>query len=455
MLRGLIRKILVLMTILVAGALVKSLIDSAWRSLGLDPKGLSSLITIVIIGFSATLLIPLKGSFKNRVRGLFKGLITFLSIWVAAAFSAAILHISSYIQIGLILALTYVFLRLRTFTRLGGIRLRILCEKQPVKLEGYTLLLSVAPVPKAVFLDGFSVRGAMRVFKGEARARLRLPEDVFMESFKHRQTLELRGSLSSLAEKAGEILPDGAAILCEAKPSGNSFKIRVEIASDSPQSLKRLSEKLRRLSPEPVGSVEHALEKWCSLKPCVKPVSEVLGYSFDTDLLTGRLLIVGDSERAEKLALEICLTQLRRNTVVLVTGGEGKAGDGLGDGVDKMLAEKGFRLSEKPVKTYRGRDGVEVVFAGNASSKALLKKTSSKPVVAAWLRNSNQCLMINAPVEVLTLGEPNAYLDFEAGGMILVECERSLAESFLPFRYGFAIEGKTALVSRKGVRILG
>ncbi|MGB9718283.1 MAG: hypothetical protein ACPL4E_07585 [Thermoproteota archaeon] len=55
MLRGIIGKILVFTIILVAVSPVKSPIDTAWRSSGLDPKRLSSLVAIVIIGFSATL----------------------------------------------------------------------------------------------------------------------------------------------------------------------------------------------------------------------------------------------------------------------------------------------------------------------------------------------------------------------------------------------------------------
>ncbi|MBO3754380.1 MAG: hypothetical protein FGF53_05845 [Candidatus Brockarchaeota archaeon] len=51
MLSGIIRKTLLLVVILVVVALVKSIIDSAWRFLGFDPKGLTSLIALVIISF--------------------------------------------------------------------------------------------------------------------------------------------------------------------------------------------------------------------------------------------------------------------------------------------------------------------------------------------------------------------------------------------------------------------
>lgn len=456
MLRGIGRRILMLIIILLSGVLVKNLIDSFWRFSGLDPKGLPSLIVIVTMMFSATFLIPLKSSFKNRVKRVFKEVLLFLLIWLAASFSAAILHSSSYIQIGFLLALSFFFFRLGAFPRVRRIGLRILCEEQPVELRAHTLLLSVAPVPKAVFLHGFGLKETARILKEGARIRLRLPEDVFMKSFKNRQTLEFRGSLSSLVETVRENIADGTAIMCEARPHEDSFKIKVEIASDSLQALRRLVESLSRLSPGPERSVEHALEDWRSLKPCVKPVSEALGFSLNPEPLAGRILIAGDRRDAEKLALQICLSQLRRDSIVLVTDDGEKPGDGSGseNGVEKLLVEKGFRLRKKPVKTYRGRDGAEVVFADSSSNKPLLKKISSKPVVAVWLRNRVQGLTVDAPMEILTSGEPQAHSGFEANSMILVNCERRLVESFLPFRYGFALEGKTVLVSQKGVRIL-
>ncbi len=451
MFRGIGRRILMLMIILLAGVLIKNLVDSVWRVSDMDSKGLSSVITLVIMAFSATFLIPFKGSFKNRVRGFFKEVLLFLLIWLAASFSAALLHSPSYIQIGFLLALPYVLFRLGALPSIGRIRLRVLCEEQPVKLKGHVLLLSVAPFPKIVYLHGFSLKRIIRVLNGGARIVLRLPEDVFIKTFKHRQTLELQASLSSLVETVRGNLADEAAILCEARLHEDFFKIRVEIASDSLQVLGKLVENLRRLSPGPEGSIERALERWRALKPYAKPVSDPLGRALYPDPITGRLLIAGDRRDSEKLALQICLSQLRRNSMVLIMDCKERPGDE----VEKGLVEKGYRLREKPVKTYRGHGGVEVVFANSASNKALLKKISSKPVVAVWLRNHVQGLRVSTPVEILTSNEPHAHSDFEANNMVLVNCERKLAESFLSFRHGFTLEGRTVLVSQKGVRILG
>lgn len=55
----------------------------------------------------------------------------------------------------------------------------------------------------------------------EARIHLRLPKDVFIKSFKHRETLRLEGSLSTLVETVMESFAEECAILCEVKPSGD------------------------------------------------------------------------------------------------------------------------------------------------------------------------------------------------------------------------------------------
>jgi hypothetical protein len=453
MLRGIVRGIMLFIMILLEGFMVKSVVDSVWFFSGLDPKGLSSLITIVAMAFSATFLIPFNSSFKKRARGFIKELLLFLLIWLSTAFAAALLRSPQYIQIGFLASLPYVFLRLGAFPGAGGIRLRMLCGEQSVEPGGQTLLLSVAPVPKAVFLQGFGLKGFTMLLKGRTKLRLRLPEDVFIKSFKHRQTLELWGSLSSLVKTVRENLAEGVAILCEARPRKGSFKTRIEIASDNPFALRRLVEGLSRLRPVQDGGLEQVLEEWCSLKPCVKPVSEELGLGLNQGSLAGRMLIAGDTRDAEKLALQICLSQLRRDSIVLVMGAGVE--EGSEDGAEKLLVEKGFRLREKPVKTYRGRDRVEVVFVESASNRALLRKTSSKPVVAVWFRSRVQGLAIDAPVEVLTSKDPCPHPGFKADRMILVNCGRGLAESFLPSRYGFALQGRTVLVSQRGVRILG
>lgn len=439
------KKILMLVAVLLAGAFVKNVIDLFWHFSGLDTKGLSSLISLLTMAFLTTFLIPL----KTRVKNIFKEALVFSSIWLAFSFSVALMRNPSYIQIGFLIAVPYASFRLGVFPKVGKIRPRILCEEQPSELRGHALFLSVAPIPKTIFLHGFSLKSIILVLKRKARFCLRLPEDIFMNSFEHHQMLELRGSLSNFVEIVRENLEDGSAVLCEARFHKGSFRMRVEISSDSLHDLRRLAESLNELNPSPDWDIERTLEAWRLLKPCAKPIPGTSGFP-NAGILAGRLLIVGDNGNAEKLALKICLSQLRKNSMVLVMDGKGRDGDGPWEEVEGLLTENGFR-PEKSVKTYRGRCGTEVVFADDLSNKALLKKISSKPIVAVWFRDRVEDL-VDAPIEVLTSKRPYTHTNFEANSMILVNCERSLIESFLPLRQGFVLEGKTILISQKGVR---
>lgn len=132
---------------------------------------------------------------------------------MAAAFSTALLHVSNHIQAGFLLAFTYFILRFGGVSRFLETRLRIVCGDQPVKLEHHNILLSVAPVPKTFLLSGFSLNEVIMVLRHEARIRLRLPEDVFMKSFKNREKLRLKGSLSTLVETVRESLAEGCSAL--------------------------------------------------------------------------------------------------------------------------------------------------------------------------------------------------------------------------------------------------
>jgi hypothetical protein len=453
MLRGIV-KILKLIAILIAAAAFKNLIDWGWRvSTGLDSNGLSSLVTIVILAFSFTLLLPLGNLVKKRIRRLFKETLVFLLIWIAASFSAALLHQPKHVSIGLLPTLLYVLFRLGLVPSIG---FRIICENPVEESGNHIILLSVAPTPRIAFLHGFSPTGLLKVLKGEARIRFKHPENVFIKSFKHCQSLELNGSLSSFVRRVEESLTYEAAILCEAKQRKGAFKIKVKIASDNLQVLRRIVENLSKLDSDHDENIEIVLEKWCALNPCVKPVLGVLGEAeLKPSWITGRLLIAGDWENAEKLALQICLSQLRKNTMAIALCSEE---DLCRDSpfqrmIWETLRKKGFKFFEKPVETWRSHDGMEIVLANSVSNRAL-KKASSKPVVAVWLRDSAQGFNIDAPVKILTSREPYSHSSFEADSMVLTECSRRLAECFLPAGHRLALEGKTIMVSSGEVRVL-
>jgi hypothetical protein len=452
MFRGIV-KIIKILIILVAAAVFKNLIDLAWRvSTGLDSNGLSSLITIVILVFSFALLLPLGNPVKKRVKRFFKETLIFLLIWVAASFSVALLHQPKHASIGFIPAILYFVFRLGLVPSTG---FRIICENPIGEAKDHAILLSVAPIPRVAFLHGFSPKGLLKVLKGEAIIRLNHPENVFIKSFKHRQTLELNGSLYSFASKVEASLTHEAAILCEARPRKGFFKIKVKIASDNSQVLRSIVEKLSKLDSNNDEDVEIVLEKWRALKPCVKPVSRALGEAgLKPSWITGRLLIAGYQENAERLALQICLSQLRRNTMIIIRCSEEDLKDALSHNViRKTLRENGFRFFEKTVETWRTRDGMEVVLANSVSNR-VLKKALSKPVVAVWLRNSAEDFEFDAPVKILTSPEPYPHPGFEADNVMLMECNRRLAEWFLPAGYGIALEGRTIMVSAGEVRVL-
>ncbi|NHV99880.1 MAG: hypothetical protein HA496_09610 [Thaumarchaeota archaeon] len=450
---SIVKTILKLVAVIVSGSLVKKLLDSIGYSLGLDLGGLTSLITVAAMVFLTIYLFSPGKYFKNGLRRVFEKVFSFLLIWLTAAFSSALFHTKYYTQIGFVVALLYIVLTIRKPVNIGIRlnRLRIVSKEEPAQPEDHMILLSLAPVPRVAFLHGFGPSGLLKLLTGGARLSLKLPEDVFIESFKHRQTLRLKGNLSTLVEAVGKGVTGSIAILCEAKPAREFMKI--EVASDNPQALEGFTEKLKETGPGSQHGVRRALEEWLSLKPYVTPVPELL-YP-NPILLAGRLLIVGERRNAEDLALQLCLSQLRRNSVSLVV--EGRAGN-VEDDVRMRLVEKGFkpsgnRLLKKPFETYRCRDGMEVVFADKPSGGAFLKKKPSKPLVAVWFRDLVQNLDVNAPIRILTLGKPWACSSFEADSIILIGCEKELVESFLPSR-GLALEGKTVLVSRQGVRVL-
>ncbi|MGB9717731.1 MAG: hypothetical protein ACPL4E_04750 [Thermoproteota archaeon] len=449
---SIIKTVLKLAAVIVSGSLVKRLLDSIGRSLGLDLGGLTSLIAVAAMGFLAMSLLFPRKYFKNGLRRVFKRVFSFLLIWFMAAFFSALFHTGYYTQIGFVAAFLYVVLTVRKPPN-TGIRLRIVCEEEPAKPEDHTILLSLAPAPRVAFLHGFGPAGLLKVLTGRARLSLKLPEDVFIESFEHRQTLKLKGSLSSLVEAVVKSVASGVAILCEAKPARELMK--VEVASDNPRALEGFTEMLRRVGAGSGQGVRQALEEWRSLKPYVTPVPELL--DLNPVRLAGRLLIVGEERDAEGLALQLCLSQLRRNSVSLVVEVKGRTGD-TGDEVRRRLVEKGFkhignRLLKKTVETYRRRDGMEVVFADEPSGGALLKRKLSKPVAAIWLRGLARNIDVNAPIKILTLRKPWVCSSFEADNVILMGCKKELVESFLPSR-GFALEGRTVLISQQGVRVL-
>ncbi|MEM2980074.1 MAG: hypothetical protein QW385_01675 [Thermoproteota archaeon] len=446
-------KILKFLIILVAAAVFKNLIDLAWRvSTGLDSNGLSSLITIVILVFSFVLLLPLGDPVKKRVRVVFKETLIFLLIWMAASFSVALLHQPKHASIGFIPALLYFFFRVGLVPSTG---FRIMCENPFEEPKDHLILLSVAPTTRVAFLHRLSPTGLLKVLKGEARIRLNNPENVFIKSFKHRQTLELNGSLSSFVSRVEASLTHEAAILCEASPRKGFFQIKVRIASDNSQVLRSIVEKLSTLDFNNDENVEIVLEKWRALKPCVKTLPRALGEAgLKPSWINGRLLIAGDQENTEKLALQICLSQLRRNTMAIIWCNEEPDKDSLfHDMIGKTLRENGFRLFEKTVETWRTRDGMEVVLANSVSNR-FLKKASSKPVVAIWLRNSIEGFEVDAPVKILTSQESYPHHGFEADNVMLIECSRRLAEWFLPSGHGIALEGRTIIVSAREVRVL-
>ncbi|MEM2946232.1 MAG: DUF4199 domain-containing protein [Thermoproteota archaeon] len=449
---SIVKTVLKLGAILLSGSLVKSLLDSIGHFLSLDLGGLTSLIAIAVMAFLTMFLLLPRKYFKESFRTAFKRGFSFLLIWLVAALLSALFHIKYYNQIGFIAA----FLCLVLFTRespnskIRLSRLRIVCEEEHIIPEDHAILLSLAPVPRVAFLHGFSLGGLLRVLRGRARLRLRLPEDAFIESFEHRQTLKFKGSLSSFVETVGKSLPSNTAILCEAKPSMGLMK--VEVASDDPQALEEFKKTLSEAGPGSGQDIRQALEEWLSLKPYVNPAPEML--DLNPSRLAGRLLIVGEEKGAEDLALQLCLSQLRRNTMIIIVDAKGRTGDEL----KRRLVEKGFRptgsrLRKKPVETYRCNGGMEVVFADEPSGEALLKKTLSKPVAAIWFRGHARNLGVNAPIEILTLKKPRVCSGFEADNVILMGCRKEHVESFLPAR-GLAFEKRTVLVSKQGVRVL-
>ncbi|MGC8831727.1 MAG: hypothetical protein ACP5PQ_04030 [Thermoproteota archaeon] len=448
-------KIVKIVIILVAAALFKNLIDLVWRvSTGLDSNGLSSLITLVIIAFSFTLLLPLGNPGRKRVRRFFKEAFVFLFIWTAASFSIALLHQPKHALIGFIPTFLYFSFRRGLVPNIG---FRIICENPVEEVKAHVLLLSVAPTPRVAFLHRFNPTGLLKVLKKEARIRLKQPENVFIKSFKHRQTIELNGSLSSFVSRVEASLTHETAILCEASPYKGFFKIKVKIASDNSQVLRNIVEKLSKLDSNYDENVEIALEKWCALNPCVKTVSNTLGETqLKPSWITGRLLIAGDQEKAEKLTLQICLSQLRRNTMIIIWCSEEELDrkSFFQNMIGETLREKGFRFYEKPIETWRNHDGMEIVLANSVSDNTLIKKASSKPVVAVWLKNSIRDFEFDAPVKILTSQEPYPHPGFEADNVMLMECSRRLAEWFLPAGHEIALEGRTVMVSAGEVRVL-
>lgn len=448
---SIIKTVLKLAAALLSGSLVKRLLDSIGYPLGLDLGGLTSLIAMAVMAFLTMFLLFPRNYLKDGVKRVFRRLFSFLLIWLMATLFSAFFHVKYYTQIGFIAGFLYIlFIREPPNAK---IRLRIVCREEPAQPEDHTILLSLAPVPKVAFLHGFSLRGLLKVLRGKARLHLKLPEDAFMESFEHRQTLKLKASLSSFTEAVGKSLTGDTAILCEAKPGKELMK--VEAASDNPQALEEFKRILREASPGSVQGIRQALEEWFSMKPYVMPVPELL--DLNPSRLAGRLLIVGERRNAENLALQLCLSQLRRNSMALVVDVKGKPEDA-GDEIKRRLVEKGFkpsknRLRKKPVKTYRHHNGMEVVFAGELSDEVLLKKTLSKPLTAVWFRGLARNLDVDAPIKILTLKKPWARSSFEADNVILVNCEKELIETFLPSR-GVALEGRTVLISQQGVRVL-
>ncbi|MEM1557615.1 MAG: hypothetical protein QXT26_00360 [Thermoproteota archaeon] len=441
-------RILSFAIVLLIGIAIKHFLESLWLVFtGLDSNGLSSLVALIAMAFSFTLFLPLKDGSRIRMNRLFKEVFIFSFIWISVSFSMALLHQPKHVSIGLIPALFYVFLRLSIPTIIG---LKVILEEYSEIRRDDTILMWVAPTPRIFVTQGIGLRSILGILRGKAKATITTSGDLFVKSFKNIRIVELQGSLASFVRTVADIWNREVAIVCEAKPEKGLFKLRVKIASDDKQVLNNIVKNLSKLDGK--EDLKWALEKWLSLKPCVKPIklanSSVL---LKPGIVPERLFVAGSIEEAERFALQACLSQLRSNSMILIINGE--EDPVFESKIEKALKAECFKPNRSRLRTFAAHGKIEAVLIRKTDLKEkLIRKISSKPLVAVWLRECSEDLDLNTPLKVLTCSMHKPIL--EADGLLLLDPDKSILDSFIPARYGFSLQGKTVMVSANGVRIL-
>ncbi len=442
-------KLFAFATVLLMSIVVNRFIEYLWLfSTGFDSNGLSSLFTLLLMIFSFTLLLPLKKENKIRISRVFKEVFIFMLIWIGASFSLALLRQPKHASVGLIPAMLYALLKLAK----PGFNLRILLEEYSEVPPGSTIIMWVAPTPRVLIAQGLGLRSVLKVLKGEARVVVNTPGEVFLKSFKNFRVIELQGSLASFVKAVANNWNRETAIVCEAKLGKGFFKMRVRIASDNIQVLNNIARCFSRLEIE--EDVNWALKKWLSLKPCVKPiVFSDYRVSLPPEIVPEKLVVVGDAGDTDRFAFEACLSQLRTNSRILIlNGGEDSFFE---EKVGKMLVEKGFKpYNGNRPKTFRTRGGMEVVILKKTDLNGrLVEKVYSKPLVAAWLKDSPEDPELDSPLKILTYATPEPRSFLEVDGLLLLNPSREVLDSFLPTRQGFSLQGRTVMVSARGVKV--
>jgi len=445
-------RILSFAAILLVGIAVNKFLESLWLAYtGLSSSGLSSLAALIIMAFSLTMLLPFKRESRARINRVFRQVSIFLLVWITASFTAALLNQPKHASIGLIPAFLYAFSKIGV-RKVVGFRIILESEEYSSISRSNTLLMWVAPTPRVFATQGFGLRSILNVLRGRAKIAVNTSGETFIKSFKNTRVVELQGSLKSFVETVAENRSRETAIVCEAKPVSGSFRIRVRIASDDTQALERVVNSFSRLDSR--EDLKQALEKWLSLKPCVKPIKLAKnGVSLQPEEVPERLLIAGNSEGVEELALQACLSQARRNSAIIIV--DGSEENVFESRVWRKLEAEGFKPCRNRAKTLRNSNGTEVTLVKKSSLKEeLIHKASSKPIVAAWLREYQEDPGFNAPLKVLTCSTPEAKPVSEADGLLLLNPERELLSCFMPERYCLSLQGKTVMVSVDGVRVL-
>jgi len=451
MIRNLL-KILSIAAVLLIGIVIRQFLESLWLVLtGSDSNGLSSLVSLITMIFSSILLLPIKQENKAGIIGLFKEVLIFLFIWIVTSLFAAFLHQPKHASIGFIAASLYLFSRL-IINRSIGHRIMLELKEYSNIPRGSTILMSVAPVPRVFITQGFGLRIILEILKGNAGIANVINEEVFLKSFREIKVVELQGTLASFVKAVAENWNREVAIFCEAKLKESLFKIRVKLASDSTRAIESILNGFSKL--DGMEDLEWAIEKWSLLKPCVKPIRLVDKSVFlQPENVPERLFIVGELEEVEKVALQVCFSQLRSNSRIVIINGEEDSS--FENRVGKMLEAKGFKPYGNEIKTFRTSRGAEVILMRKADLKErIVNKFLRKPIVALWLRNFSEDIQLKAPLRVLTCNMPEANPALEADGILLLSPSEKILECFIPERYGLSLRGRMVMVSAKGVSIL-
>lgn len=442
-------RIIAFAAVLFASIIVNRFLERLWLSFtGLESNGLSSLFTLLLMIFFFTLLLPIKHESRIKMNIMFKEVFIFILIWISASFFIALLHQPKHASIGLIPAISYAFLKLVN----PSFRLRILLKEHPEASFHGTILMWVAPTPGVSVARGLGLRSILKVLRGEARIAVNIPGEIFVKSCKNIRNMELKGSLASFVKTVVNNWNREAAIVCEAKPGEGFFKIRVKIASDNIQVLNNITKRFSKLDGE--EDVNWALEKWLSLKPCVKPIMFTNnGFSLPPEIIPEKLLVAGNAEETEKFALKACLSQLRINSNVLIIDGE--EDPCFEEKVEKILRAEGFKPLRRQPKAFRTGGRMEVILIKKTELNGkLIEKVSSKPLVAVWLKGCLEEPELSVPLKILTYNMLRSKPVLEADGLILLNPDRELLNSFLSKGQSFLPQGKTIMVSTRGVRIL-